>query len=126
MDDDQLRGAFRVVFIDENGEQESGIDGGGLFKEFLLDLSRTAFAPDRGLFRETQSGSGERRLVPRPLVESNLVYESEKMSLLMYFFLGKVVGKAIYEGCLLEPQFSRVFLNLLLGRDNTINDPVGI
>ena len=40
----------------------------------------------------------------------------------MYFFLGKVVGKAVFENCLLEPQFSRVFLNLLLNRENTVDD----
>ncbi|CAD7973177.1 unnamed protein product [Amoebophrya sp. A120] len=120
MDEEQLRGAFRVVFIDENGEQESGIDGGGLFKEFLLELSRSAFSPERGLFRETTDG--ERKLVPRSLIDTTMVYESERMSLSMFHFLGKVVGKAIYENCLLEPQFSRVFLNLLLGRDNTIDD----
>ncbi|CAD7965272.1 unnamed protein product [Amoebophrya sp. A25] len=118
MNEDQLRGAFRVVFIDANGETESGIDGGGLFKEFLLDLSRTAFAPDRGLFRET----GERKLAPRPLREATLVYDSENMALQMFYFLGKVVGKAIYENCLLEPQFSRTFLNLLLNRPNTLDD----
>ena len=32
-----------------HGEAESGIDGGGLFKEFLLQLSRQAFAPSFGI-----------------------------------------------------------------------------
>jgi ubiquitin-protein ligase E3 C len=36
--------------------------------------------------------------------------------------LGKVVGKAIYEMFLLEPQFCRVFLNRLLGRINEVDD----
>lgn len=40
----------------------------------------------------------------------------------LYIFLGKVVGKAIYEMFLLEPQFSRVFLNRLLGRINEVDD----
>jgi hypothetical protein len=40
----------------------------------------------------------------------------------MFFFVGKVVGKALYENCLLEQQFSRVFLNLLLDRPNTLDD----
>jgi len=40
----------------------------------------------------------------------------------LYVFLGKVVGKAIYEMFLLEPQFSRVFLNRLLGRLNEVDD----
>jgi len=40
----------------------------------------------------------------------------------LFFFLGKVVGKSIYENCLLEPQFSRVFLNMLLNRKNSLDD----
>lgn len=26
---------YRIVFIDENGYEEEGADGGGLFKEFI-------------------------------------------------------------------------------------------
>ena len=38
----------------------------------------------------------------------------------LFYFLGKVVGKAIYEMMLLEPQFSRAFLNRVLQRDSDI------
>ena len=31
-------------------------------------------------------------------------------------FLGRVLGKAVFEDILVEPQFSPVFLNKLLGR----------
>lgn len=30
-----LKGTIEIVFIDENGVEEAGIDGGGLFKELL-------------------------------------------------------------------------------------------
>jgi ubiquitin-protein ligase E3 C len=39
-----------------------------------------------------------------------------------YNFIGKMLAKAVYSGILLEPQFSPVFLNLLLGRSNQIDD----
>lgn len=45
---DQLRDMFKVESIDEDGEVENGIDGGGLFKEFLLEMTRKAFAPGFG------------------------------------------------------------------------------
>merc|ERR1719399_1561656 len=32
------------------------------------------------------------------------------------------LGRAIYEGVLLEPRFAEVFLNLVLGGKNSIND----
>ena len=40
-----------------------------------------------------------------------------------YFnFLGKVLGKAMYERILVDPEFSPVFLNILLGRLNQTDD----
>lgn len=40
----------------------------------------------------------------------------------LFLFLGKMLGKALYESILVEPQFSSVFLNLLLGRSNQLDD----
>ncbi len=37
-------------------------------------------------------------------------------------FLGRVLGKALYESILVEPQFAHFFLNKLLGRHNYIDD----
>ena len=82
---------FKIQFYDEDGEQESGIDGGGLFKEFLVSLSKEAFSPEFGLFNETDDG--ERRLFPSKIAEGIAVHGSENKVLSMYFFLGKVVGK---------------------------------
>ena len=39
-----------------------------------------------------------------------------------YNFLGKMLGKALHDNVIIEPQFSGVFLNVLLGRLNQIDD----
>jgi len=39
-----------------------------------------------------------------------------------YEFLGRVLGKAVYESILVEPQFCLPFLNQLLGKQNTLDD----
>jgi ubiquitin-protein ligase E3 C len=39
-----------------------------------------------------------------------------------FVFLGRVLGKAVFEDILVEPQFSPTFLNKLLGKDNIIDD----
>jgi len=39
-----------------------------------------------------------------------------------YQFLGRVLGKAMYESLLVEPQFCLPFLNQLLGQQNTLDD----
>lgn len=39
-----------------------------------------------------------------------------------YEFLGRVLGKAVYESILVEPQFCLPFLNQLLGKRNSLED----
>jgi len=112
-DEGGLRDVFRVEFIAPDGQPESGVDGGGLFKEFMVTLNRAMFDPEFGLFSETTD---------RTLYPSIGAYRKHDKANDLYAFLGKVVGKAIYEMFLLEPQFSRVFLNRLLGRANEVDD----
>ena len=40
-------------FTNDAGTEESGIDMGGLYKEFLTTLIERAFHPDYGLFKMT-------------------------------------------------------------------------
>lgn len=39
-----------VSYIDEFGQIEEGYDMGGIFKEFLNDLSKKVFDPSFGMF----------------------------------------------------------------------------
>ncbi|CAE7240841.1 UPL7 [Symbiodinium pilosum] len=114
LDDEQgLRDTFRVEFIAPDGTPESGVDGGGLFKEFMVHICREMFDPEFGLF----SATSDHTLYP-----ATSAFAKYRQAADLYTFLGKVVGKAIYEMFLLEPQFSRVFLNRLLGRVNEVDD----
>ncbi|KEP61024.1 UNVERIFIED_CONTAM: HECT-domain (ubiquitin-transferase) domain-containing protein [Hammondia hammondi] len=112
-DEHDLKGFFRIQFITGEGVPEEGIDGGGLFKEFLVLLSRKVFDPDYGLFKASSDNS----LYPNPSVHLAHTHPTA-----LYNALGKVVGKALYEKILIEPQLNRVFLNLLLGRPNQVDD----
>ncbi|KAJ9100578.1 hypothetical protein QFC21_003622 [Naganishia friedmannii] len=57
-----MKGTIQIRFIDEWGQEEAGIDGGGLFKEFLTSLSKEAFDTDRGLWLSTS----QNELYPNP------------------------------------------------------------
>jgi len=113
LDEHALRDTFRVEFIAPDGTVESGVDGGGLFKEFMIHICREMFDPEFGLF----SATSDHALYPSTAALTQVSHATD-----LYIFLGKVVGKAIYEMFLLEPQFSRVFLNRLLGRINEVDD----
>jgi ubiquitin-protein ligase E3 C len=48
--DADLKGRIKITFIDEWGNEEAGIDGGGVFKEFFTSLCKEVFDTDRGLW----------------------------------------------------------------------------
>jgi ubiquitin-protein ligase E3 C len=52
-----LRQRINVQYLNEAGTRESGVDAGGLFKEFWTDLCAIAFNPNYALFRVTEGES---------------------------------------------------------------------
>ncbi|CAF0945569.1 unnamed protein product, partial [Didymodactylos carnosus] len=104
-----LQKKFRVSFINSAGLDEAGIDGGGLFREFMNELLKSAFNPIRGLFKLTSDGY----LYPNPtigFIEPNFGSH--------YYFLGRMLGKAIYEKFLAELPFATFFLQKILSRSS--------
>ncbi len=117
----RLKARIQVQFVSDQGVQEPGIDGGGLFKEFLEELCRIGFNNSNangslGLFTSTSA----ELLVPSPSAECTM----GKNAFLYFNFMGKILGKAVYERILVETEFSPVFLNVLLGRLNQTDDLV--
>lgn len=60
-----LKSLIKIVFINQQGEEEAGIDGGGLFKEFLLKVCAHLFDPNYGFFVLT---AADNTLMPNPSV----------------------------------------------------------
>lgn len=108
-----LKGTVEIVFIDQFGEEEAGIDGGGVFKEFLTSLVKEAFDTNRGLWKATEN----QELYPNPHS-----YSTQGESLEWYTFLGRVLGKALYEGILVDIKFAGFFLSKWLGKGGYLDD----
>jgi ubiquitin-protein ligase E3 C len=51
LSEDDLRSSIRVTFVNELGVEEAGIDGGGIFKDFMEKITRAAFDVQYGLFK---------------------------------------------------------------------------
>jgi len=114
----KLRQKVQVSFINQHGAVEAGIDGGGVFKEFLDDLVKDAFSLE-------QSATSTLPLFTVTSLETlaiNLDYANRPDLLSHYEFLGRAIGKAVYEGILVDPQFCLPFLNQLLGKANSLED----
>ncbi|KAG6693556.1 hypothetical protein I3842_09G006200 [Carya illinoinensis] len=110
----RLKSSIHVSFLSECGLPEAGLDYGGLSKEFLTDISKAAFAPEYGLF--SQTSTSDRLLIP------NASARYIENGIQMIEFLGRVVGKALYEGILLDYSFSHVFVQKLLGRYSFLDE----
>lgn len=63
-----LRKPLHVRFTNLEGLAEPGIDGGGLFREFLSQLLQIGFDPNRGFFKANHEG----QLHPNPQVRLQL------------------------------------------------------
>ncbi|KAJ1439350.1 hypothetical protein B484DRAFT_323607 [Ochromonadaceae sp. CCMP2298] len=98
---EEMRGRLQVNFYGEEG-----VDAGGLSREWYMILSREIFNPNYALFTAAVDGA---TFQPNPLSMINTNH-------LDYFkFVGRVIGKAICDGQLMDAHFTRSFYKHLLG-----------
>lgn len=95
-----------LTFFNQQGLQEAGIDMGGLLKEFLESVVAEGFDPNRGLFSATPDSCA----YPNPLAERL------DGGLAALEALGLVLGRALYEGLLLDLPLAPFFVSRLQGR----------
>ncbi|KAF7339313.1 HECT-domain-containing protein [Mycena sanguinolenta] len=134
-----LKGRIEITFIDKFGAEEyvyqfdsflslplflacltvaiylyrAGIDCGGISKEFFMLLCKEVFNTDRGLWLANKKNE----LFPNPHA-----YAVEAHSLNWYRFMGRIIGKAMYEGILVDIAFAEFFLAKLLGKQSFPDD----
>uniref|UniRef100_A0A6B2EKV0 Ubiquitin-protein ligase E3C n=1 Tax=Phlebotomus kandelakii TaxID=1109342 RepID=A0A6B2EKV0_9DIPT len=107
-----FHGKFKVQMINAAGLEEVGIDGGGIFREFLSELLKTAFDPHRGFFMITT----DNKLYPNPGAAK--IVEDFKEH---YYFIGRILGKALYENLLVEVPLADFFLSKLVSKYSDVD-----
>ncbi|KAL9703153.1 hypothetical protein quinque_006671 [Culex quinquefasciatus] len=112
MNEPDLRPKFRIEMVNSAGMREAGIDGGGVFREFLSELLKTAFDPHRGFFMITK----DNMLYPNPSV-GKIVEDYQRH----YYFIGRILGKALYENLLVELPLAEFFLSKLAGKHSDVD-----
>ena len=119
-----LKDPISITFVDQFGTPEAGIDGGGVTKEFLTSVTTEAFSSRRGDLNMFTSNAKE-VLFPDPMAVDNLreILRDEGLSeaspdwkehinrfLKQFEFLGRIIGKCLYEGILVDLAFAGFFL----------------
>ncbi|OEH77105.1 uba ts-n domain-containing protein [Cyclospora cayetanensis] len=106
---EEMKGKLNVVF---HGEE--GLDGGGLTREWFGLLAREMFNPNYALF--TREGAKSEFNQPNPLSAINPEH-------LYYFkFIGRVIGKALFDGHYLPAYFCRSFYKHMLNKKCSMRD----
>ncbi|KAH0544373.1 hypothetical protein FGG08_001514 [Glutinoglossum americanum] len=118
-----LKEPIQITFVDRFDTVEAGIDGGGVTKEFLTSVTKEAFSPSNGLnlFVENDhnllypnpSAAEERKDLLREAAfrEGSPDWNDQIRELLRrYEFLGRIIGKCLYEGILVDVVFAGFFL----------------
>ncbi|KAG0317140.1 hypothetical protein BGZ97_005870 [Linnemannia gamsii] len=104
------KNTIRVKFTNEVGVAEAGIDQGGPFKEFMESFLEAGFSPNLNLFTTTTESMN--MMYPSPTSQ----YTHPHNGLELFRLFGKMLGKAMYEGLLIEVKFANFFLSKILGR----------
>ncbi|KAI7881687.1 hypothetical protein K492DRAFT_194128 [Lichtheimia hyalospora FSU 10163] len=94
--------------------EEDGMDAGGVSREWYSVLARQMFDPNYALFITSAAD----KLTYQPNRASSV--NPDHLSYLK--FVGRVIGKAIYDGRLLDAYFTRSFYKHILGRSVDYKD----
>lgn len=93
---------------------EEGVDAGGVTREWFQVLARGMFNPNYALFI--------------PVAADQTTFHPNRLSgvnsehLMFFKFIGQIIGKALYEGRVLDCHFSRAVYKCILGRSVSIKD----
>lgn len=100
---------FNIRFIGEEG-----IDAGGVSREWFQVLARQMFDPNYALFVPVNAD--------RNTYHPNKTSGINPEHLLFFKFVGRIVGKALYDGRLLDCHFSRPIYRTMLSKNVTLKD----
>ncbi|KAF2812292.1 E3 ubiquitin-protein ligase NEDD4 [Mytilinidion resinicola] len=118
-----LKEPIQITFVDQFGAAEAGIDGGGVTKEFLTSVTQKAFNPSDGI--DLFIDNNQHLLYPNPsavqeqkellreagLDDTSIDFRLAVLNLLQrYEFMGRIIGKCLYEGILVDVNFAPFFL----------------
>lgn len=118
-----LKEPIQITFVDKFDTVEAGIDGGGVTKEFLTSVTNEAFRSeggpnlfvtnDQNLLYPNPAALDEKKEILRlgGVVEGSDEWRETLTTLLkQYEFLGRIIGKCLYEGILVDISFAGFFL----------------
>lgn len=123
--DQVFHDSFRSLFFKSGDEMkfgklsirfhgEEGVDAGGVTREWFQVLSRQMFDPGYALWVPVSSD--------RTTFHPNHMSEVNPEHLMFFKFIGRIIGKALYETRVLDCHFSRAVYKRILGKPVSVKD----
>lgn len=106
-----IRSVLRINFLEENG-----VDAGGLQREWFMMLNDLLLDPTAGLFKCTNQEDQAFYLNP------NSRQDNGEDHLIYYYATGRLIGRALLEGTVLNFHLCAPLLKLILGVPVTFDD----
>ncbi|KAK9821448.1 hypothetical protein WJX81_000342 [Elliptochloris bilobata] len=112
---EEMRWKLSVQF-----QGEEGIDAGGLTREWYQVMAREMFNPNFSLFVPMPEGGATFQPNPNSTVQNDPTRGTDHLD--FFRFVGRVVGKALHDGLLVDAYFTRSFYKHCLGQPLTYQD----
>lgn len=93
---------------------EEGVDAGGVTREWFQVISRQMFNADYALFVPVASD--------RTTFHPNRLSSINPEHLMFFKFIGRIIGKALYEGRVLDCHFSRAVYKQIMAKQVNLKD----
>ncbi|PNS16909.1 hypothetical protein CAC42_4873 [Sphaceloma murrayae] len=93
---------------------EEGVDAGGVTREWFAAMSRQMFNPNYALFNPVAAD--------RTTFHPNELSAINEQHLTFFKFIGRIIGKALYENRVLDCHFSRAVYKRILGKPVSLKD----
>jgi E3 ubiquitin-protein ligase HUWE1 len=93
---------------------EEGVDAGGVTREWFQVIARQMFNADYALFVPVASD--------RTTFHPNRLSSINPEHLMFFKFIGRIIGKALYEGRVLDCHFSRAVYKRIMGKQVNLKD----
>ncbi|KAF1938115.1 hypothetical protein EJ02DRAFT_32594 [Clathrospora elynae] len=93
---------------------EEGVDAGGVTREWFQSISRQMFNADYALFVPVASD--------RTTFHPNRLSSINPEHLMFFKFIGRIIGKALYEGRVLDCHFSRAVYKQIMAKQVNLKD----
>ncbi|TMW57361.1 hypothetical protein Poli38472_003286 [Pythium oligandrum] len=111
IDEKHLRSVLRINFL-----EESGVDAGGVHREWFMLLSEKLVAPEVGLFKCTDAANESYYL------NSNSAHDNGDHHLMYLYAAGRIIGRAFLEGDILGFHLCLLLLKIILGLPVSFSD----